>query len=98
MTIAVDLGRKATKQTNKQVIRLNISSDYNDFGFNSFQKINFSKILGSKFNLDAQHFPDLDDEEKESCFRTQHAMSVRLQRQNSRPLGPLWYGKSLEPH
>ena len=27
------------------LIRLNISSDYNDFGFNSFQKINFSKKI-----------------------------------------------------
>ena len=38
-------------------IRLNISSNYNDFGFNSFQKINISKnshlnALGNKFDLD----------------------------------------------
>ena len=38
-------------------IRLNLSSDYNDFGFNSFQKITFQNIshlnaLWSKFDLD----------------------------------------------
>ena len=39
------------------LIRFNISSVNNDFGFNSIQKINFSKksnlnALGSKFDLD----------------------------------------------
>ena len=40
-------------------IRFNISNKNNDFGFNSFQKINFQKCshlnaLASKFNLDAK--------------------------------------------
>ena len=40
-------------------IRLNISSDYNDFGFNSFKKSTFQKknplnALGSKFDLDVK--------------------------------------------
>ena len=40
-------------------ISLNISSDYNDFGFNSFQKSSFQKkshfnALGSKFDLDVK--------------------------------------------
>ena len=38
------------------LIRFNISSENNDFGFNSIQKINFKKIshsnaMGSKFDL-----------------------------------------------
>ena len=41
------------------LIRFNISSENNDFGFNSIQKINFSKnshlnALGSKFDLDVK--------------------------------------------
>ena len=42
------------------LIRLNISSENNDFGFNSIQKINFSKkkshlnALGSKFDFDVK--------------------------------------------
>ena len=39
------------------LIRFNISSENNDFGFNSIQKINFSKNLnaiGSKFDLDVK--------------------------------------------
>ena len=41
------------------LIRFNISSKNNDFGFNSIQKINFSKIshlnaIGSKFDLDVK--------------------------------------------
>ena len=42
------------------LIRFNISSENNDFGFNCFQKINFSKkfsfnALGSKFDLDVKY-------------------------------------------
>ena len=41
------------------LIRLNISSENNDLGFHSFQKINFQKFshlnaLGSKFDLDVK--------------------------------------------
>ena len=41
------------------LIRFNISSENNDFGFNSIQKINFSKNshlngLGSKFGFDVK--------------------------------------------
>ena len=41
------------------LIRFHISSENNDFGFNSIQKINFSKIshlnaIGSKFDLDVK--------------------------------------------
>ena len=42
------------------LIRLNISSENNDFGFNRIQKINFSEknphlnVLGSKFDLDVK--------------------------------------------
>ena len=41
------------------LIRFHISSENNDFGFNSFQKINFSKnftfyAIGSKFDLDVK--------------------------------------------
>ena len=41
------------------LIRFNISSENNDFGFNSIQKINFSifsnlKALESKFDLDVK--------------------------------------------
>ena len=40
-------------------IRLNISSDYNnDFGLNSFQKINFSKIFPFKC-IKKQIWPDV---------------------------------------
>ena len=39
-----------------RLIRLNISSDYNDFGFNSFQKITSFPLnaLGSKLDLDVK--------------------------------------------
>ena len=42
------------------LIRFNISSENNDFGFKSIQKINFSKkinlnALGSKFDLDVKY-------------------------------------------
>ena len=59
-----DLGGKVKGQPSPSefiyshfLIRLNISSDYNDFGFNRFQKIIFQKIshlnaLESKFDLD----------------------------------------------
>ena len=41
------------------LIRFNISSENNDFGFNSIQKINFSKsshlnAMGSKFDLNVK--------------------------------------------
>ena len=41
------------------LIRFNISSENNDFGFNSIKKINFQKIshlntIGSKFDLDVK--------------------------------------------
>ena len=41
------------------LIRFNISSENNDFGFNSIQKINFSKFshlyaIGSKFDIDVK--------------------------------------------
>ena len=36
-----------------RLIQINISSENNDFGFSSFQRINFSHLiaLGSKFDL-----------------------------------------------
>ena len=42
------------------LIRFNISSENNDFGFNSIQKINFSKnftynAIRSKFDLDVKY-------------------------------------------
>ena len=40
------------------LIRFNISSENNDFGFNSIKKINFSKnftyAIGSKFDLNVK--------------------------------------------
>ena len=40
------------------LIRFNISSENNDFGFNSIQKVNLKKnnlnTLGSKFDLDVK--------------------------------------------
>ena len=38
------------------IVTLNLSSENNDIGFSSFQKINFSQIspLGSKFDLDVK--------------------------------------------
>ena len=38
------------------LIRLNISSENNDFGFNIFHKINFAHLnaLGRKFDLDVK--------------------------------------------
>ena len=41
------------------LIRLNISSENNDFGFNSIQKINFSKKKNSHLNAIESKF-DLD--------------------------------------
>ena len=61
-----DLGWKVKRQPSSLeliysycLIRLNISSDYNDFGFNSFQKNHQKKksnlnALESKFDLDVK--------------------------------------------
>ena len=36
------------------LIRFNISSENNDFGFNSIQKISHWNAIGSKFDLDVK--------------------------------------------
>ena len=54
-------GQRSTLTFGTYLIRFNISSKYVDFGFNSVQKINFSKkihlnALGSQFHLVIKYF------------------------------------------
>ena len=56
-----DLGWKVKGQTSPLeliyshcLIRLNISSDFNDFGFNIFQKKSHFNALERKFDLDVK--------------------------------------------